>query len=205
VSEPGVTFDLLGGAEAAAHAGELQALHAEACACDAAPFADRFRVQRRQPGFVLAEARHGGYLVGYAFGMPLRPSTDWWRYLTTPLPDEVTAEHPGRTFALIELVVRASWRRQGIGRTLHDLILQDRPEERAALTVPPTANPAQNAFRNWGWRKVARTRGEQPGSLVSDVLVTTLPPGLQAPLVASPDPGPRPAGPLFSAGRMRMK
>lgn len=185
MSEPGVTFDLLGGAEAEAHAGELQALHAEACADDPAPFADRFRVQRRQPGFVLAEARHGGYLVGYAFGMPLRPSTDWWRYLTTPLPGEVTAEHPGRTFALVKLVIRASWRRQGIGRALHDLILRDRPEERAALTVPPVATSAQNAFRNWGWRKVARTRGEQPGSPVSDVLVTTLPAAPQAPLVAA--------------------
>ena len=114
------------------------------------PFADRFLVQRRQPGFVLAEARHGGYLVGYAFGMPLRPSTSWWRHLTTPLPDEVTAEHPGRTFALVELVVRASWRRQGIGRALHDLILRDRPEERATLTVPPAAIPAAECLQELG-------------------------------------------------------
>ncbi len=127
---PEITFQLLDGAQAAAHEAELQALHAEVYAGppyrrddDAAVFADRFRVQRRQPGFVLAEARHGGYLVGYAAGMPLRPSTSWWRHLTTPLPDEVTAEHPGRTFALTELLVRASWRRQGIGQALHDLIL----------------------------------------------------------------------------------
>ena len=169
-----MTFLLLDGTQAAAHAGDLQALHAEACADDAAPFAGRFVVQRRQPGFVLAEARHGGFLVGYAFGMPLRPSTSWWRYLTTPLPEEVTAEHPGRTFALAELLVRASWRRQGIGRALHDLILENRPEEPAALTIPPAATPAQHAFRIWGWHKVARTRGEQPGSPTSDVLVTAL-------------------------------
>jgi GNAT superfamily N-acetyltransferase len=130
---------------------------------------------RRQPGFVLAEARHGGYLVSYAFGMPLRPSTSWWRQLTTSLPDEVTTEHPGRTFALVELLVRASWRRQGIGATLHDLILENRPEERATLTMLPTATPAQQAFRKWGWRKVARTRDGGPGSSVSDVLITTLP------------------------------
>ena len=177
-----ITFQLLDGAQAAAHAVELQALHAEVYADppygrndDAARFAGRFRVQRRQPGFVLAEARHGGYLVGYAAGMPLRPSTSWWRDLTPPLPDEVTAEHPGRTFALADLLVRASWRRQGIARTLHDLILANRPEERATLTVLPAAIPAQNAFRSWGWRKVARTRDSHPGSPVSDVLVTTLP------------------------------
>jgi ribosomal protein S18 acetylase RimI-like enzyme len=181
VSAPDITFQLLDGAQAAAHAAGLQALHAEVYADppygrnDDAAFAGRFRVQRRQPGFVLAEARHGGYLVGYAAGMPLRPSTSWWRDLTTPLPDEVTAEHPGRTFALTELLVRASWRRQGIAQTLHDLILGSRPEERATLTVLPTAAPAQNAFQKWGWRKVARTRDPHPGSPVSDVLVTPLP------------------------------
>jgi ribosomal protein S18 acetylase RimI-like enzyme len=175
-------YRLLDGTRAAEHADELQALHAEVYAeppydrdDDAARFAERFRVQRRQPGFVLAEARHGGYLVGYATGMPLRPSTSWWRDLTTPLPDQMTAEYAGRTFALTDLLVRASWRRQGIGRTLHDLILQDRLEERATLTVLPAATPAQHAFQNWGWRKVARTRDPLPAIPVADVLVTALP------------------------------
>jgi ribosomal protein S18 acetylase RimI-like enzyme len=182
VPASGVTFQLLDGAQAAAHTGELHEIYAAVCAGrpylrdgDAAQFAHRFGVQRRQPGFALAEARSGGYLVGYAAGMPLRPSTSWWRGLTTPLPEEVTAEHPGRTFALTELLVRASWRRQGIGRALHDLILSDRPEERATLTVLPAATPAQNAFQKWGWRKVARTRDPQQGSSVADVLLTALP------------------------------
>lgn len=176
--EQDLTFQLLDGTQAAAQADELEALHAEVYADppyrrddDAAQFDRRFRVQRRQPGFVLAEARHGGYLVGYAAGMPLRPSTSWWRDLTTPLPDQVTAEHPGRTFAVVDLLVRASWRRQGIGQTLHDLILSGRAEERATVTVLLTATPAQNAFRKWGWRKIARTRDPRPGSPVSDVLV----------------------------------
>ena len=179
---PDITFQLLDGTQAAAHADELRALHAEVYADppyrradDAALFADRFGVQRRQPGFALAEARHGGYLVGYASGMPLRPSTSWWRSLTTAVPDEVTAEHPGRTFALIELAVRASWRRQGIGRALHDLLLGNRAEERATLTVLPAATAAQNAFQKWGWRKVARTHDPSSGWPVSDVLVTVLP------------------------------
>jgi len=173
---------LLDGRQAAGHTEELQPLHAEVYADppyrghhDAAPFADRFRVQCRQPGFVLAEARHGGYLVGYGSGRPLRQATSWWRDLTTLLPDAVTAEPPGRTFALTDLLVRASWRRQGIGQGLHDLILASRAEERATLTVLPAATPAQNAFRAWGWRKVARTRGPGPGSQVSDVLVAALP------------------------------
>jgi ribosomal protein S18 acetylase RimI-like enzyme len=181
VPAPEIAFELLDGAQAAAHEADLQALHAEVYADppylrdeDAAGFARRFRVQRRQPGFVLAEARSGGYLVGYAAGMPLRPSTSWWRDVTTPLPDDVTSEHQGRTFALVELLVRAPWRRQHIGQALHDLILRGRPEERATLAVLPAASPAQHAFRSWGWRKVARRREPGPGSPVSDVLVATL-------------------------------
>jgi ribosomal protein S18 acetylase RimI-like enzyme len=182
VTTPGMTFQLLDGTQAGPLAAELEALHAEIYAGplsgrddDAALFARRFRVQHRQPGFVLAEARHGGYLVGYAAGMPLRPATSWWRDLTTDLPDEVTAEYPGRTFALTGLLVRPAWRRQGTGQALHDLILRSRPEERATLTVRPAANPAQSALRSWGWRKVARTRDPRPGSAVADVLVMTLP------------------------------
>jgi GNAT superfamily N-acetyltransferase len=169
-----ISFQLLDGAQASADADELQALRAEVYGPDDGASAGRFRVQRRQPGFVLAEARNGGYLVGYAFGMPLRPSTSWWRQLTAPLPEEVTAEHPGRTFALADLAVRASWRRQGIGRDLHDLILRSRPEERATAVLAPAAAPAQHAFRSWGWRKVARTRDDAGGEQVADVLLTTL-------------------------------
>jgi GNAT superfamily N-acetyltransferase len=182
VVAPDMTFQLLNGTQASGHAAELRGLHAEVYASppygrsdDATLFAARFRVQSRQPGFALAEARHGGYLVGYAAGMPLRPSSSWWRELTTPVPADVTAEHPGRTFALTELLVRASWRRQGIGRALHDLLLRNRPEERATLIVLPAATPAQTAFQNWGWRKVARTRDPDAGSPISDVLITTLP------------------------------
>lgn len=178
---PGISFELLDGNEAGVRAAELAALHAEVYTGppylrddDAAVFPGRFRVQRRQPGFALAVAGHGGYPVGYAAGMPLRPSTSWWRDLTTPLPDEVTAEPPGRTFALVELVVRAAWRRQGIGRTLHDLLLTGRSEERATAVVLPAAAAAQRAFQDWGWRKVGRTRDPAAGSSVADVLVLSL-------------------------------
>ena len=178
---PGISFELLDGNDAGVRAAELAALHAEVYTGppylrddDAAVFPGRFRVQRRQPGFALAVAGHGGYPVGYAAGMPLRPSTSWWRDLTTPLPDEVTAEPPGRTFALVELVVRAAWRRQGIGRTLHDLLLTGRSEERATAVVLPAAVAAQRAFQDWGWRKVARARGADARSPVADVLLMSL-------------------------------
>ena len=180
----GLAYRLLDGAAVAELEDDLLALAAEVYGAGPVSGASpvhgdsavrQARVRRRQPGFALAEARHGGYLVGYAAGVPLRPSTSWWRGLTTPLPEEVTAEHPGRTFALAELLVRASWRRQGIGRDLHDLLLAGRAEERAVLTVPTGAGPAQRAFRAWGWQKLARTRGDNgardPAAPVLDLLL----------------------------------
>jgi GNAT superfamily N-acetyltransferase len=195
VPAPEIILRLLGGVEAAGSGEDIAALRAEACGApphrdsvsrdgasrdgasrDGADggFGRRFGRQRRQPGFVLAEARHGGYLVGYAFGVPLRPATSWWRDLTTPLPEELTAEHPGRTFALAELTVRAAWRRQGIGRDLHDLILDGRTEDRATAAIPVAAAPAQGAYQRWGWRKAARKHAEPPAAALLDVLLLDL-------------------------------
>jgi GNAT superfamily N-acetyltransferase len=177
-----IRFELFDGRQAAEHAAELQAVHEDACTGqsgtgedDTARVAGSLEVQRRQPGFVLAAAHSGGYLIGYATGMPLRPSTSWWRDLTTSLPERVTSEHPGRTFALTDLVVRPAWRRQRIGAYLHDLILSGRAEERATVLIPPTATAAQAAFQSWGWHKIARIRAAESGSPASDVLIIELP------------------------------
>jgi GNAT superfamily N-acetyltransferase len=175
MSVSGGTLHVLDGRQAVAREIELIALHDEVCGTGDADFARRLGVWRRQPGFVLAEARHGGYPVGYACGLPLRPSTDWWRDLTAPLPATDTAERPGRTFALTQLLVRAPWRRQGIAAELHDLILDGRGEERATVKIPPGAAAAQAALRNWGWTKVARGHGPGPAAPIVDVLTRPLP------------------------------
>jgi hypothetical protein len=179
VTTPDLVFGLLDGKQAARQAAELLTVHAEVYADPPyrwdedrqGQFARRFAVLCRQPGFVLAQARHGEYLVGFAFGLPLRPSTDWWRTLTTPLPAEVTTEYPGRSFALTDLLVRAPWRRQRIGETLHDLIMGDRSEERGICVVLSAATPAQSACLRWGWRKIARKQEPTAGSPVFDVFV----------------------------------
>jgi ribosomal protein S18 acetylase RimI-like enzyme len=168
---PEITLRLLDGRQAAEHAEDFTALHGEVCPSEDLDFGRRFAVHRRQPGFVLAEARHGEFLVGYAYGAPLRQSTSWWRGVTTPLPEDVTEEYPGRTFALTGLAVRAAWRRQGIGRDLYDLVLESRREERATTLVPPEAAAARQAFQNWGWNRVARTRDD---SGVADLLLVKL-------------------------------
>ena len=82
----GITFLLRDGGAAAERDAELLTLRAEECGAsgDDAVTARQLRVRHRQPGYVLAEARHGGYLVAYASGLPLRPSTSWWKDQTSP-------------------------------------------------------------------------------------------------------------------------
>lgn len=137
-------------------------------------FRERFAAQRQQPGFTLVTARHDGALVGVGFGVTLQPSTPWWQNLLAPLPDDVTREHPGRTFAVVELLVHPSWRRRHVATAIHDRLLRHRPEQRATLTVLPDAAPARAAYRTWGWRKVAQKRNPLPGAPVFDVMLRTL-------------------------------
>jgi GNAT superfamily N-acetyltransferase len=137
-------------------------------------FEERLEAQRQQDGFALVGARIGGELVGFTFGVTLRPESRWWSGLLSPVGESVTRESPSRTLAVVELLVRSPWRRLGIGKRLHDMLLADRPEERATLTVLPEARPAQLAYAKWGWTKVAQKRNPLPGAPVFDVLIKPL-------------------------------
>ena len=88
-------------------------------------------------------------------------------------------ELTGRGTRLQELIVEfvRGTAPQRLKRHIKPLeVIHGRPEERATLTVLPAAGPAQNAFRTWGWNRIARTRSEaDPAAPVADVLITALP------------------------------
>lgn len=177
-----IEFAAVGGEQAMRHLDELVDLYTEVYAEPpyewgqehAELFTQRFHGQLQQDGFTLVEARDDGQLVGLGFGVTLLPNTPWWRNLTTPAAEALTQERPRRTFALVELLVRAPWRRQHIAEAIHDRLLDNRVEERATLTVLPAAAAARAAYRKWGWRLVARKRNPLPGSPVFDVMVKQL-------------------------------
>jgi predicted GNAT superfamily acetyltransferase len=102
-----ITFQRLDGRQAAAHEGELRVVHREVygAADQGAVFAGRLRVWRRQRGFVLAEARHGDYLVGFAAGMPLRSSTSWWKGLITAALGRLVTRVCTMTFAVVARLI----------------------------------------------------------------------------------------------------
>jgi ribosomal protein S18 acetylase RimI-like enzyme len=131
-------------------------------------------VQCQREGAGLIVARNAGQLIGFGFGLTLPSSKAWWFDLATEVEPGLTDEPPGRTFALLELGVRKPWQRHGVATRLHDLLLEGRPEERATLTVLPTALAAQAAYAKWGWYKVAQKYNPLPDSPLFDVLLKDL-------------------------------
>jgi GNAT superfamily N-acetyltransferase len=99
-----------------------------------------------------------GDLAGFAFGHQLTTDTKWWTGATTELDADLTREESGRTFAIIELAVRAPYRRIGIARAMHEKLLIDAHEDRATLLVRPEATPAMTAYQHWGYAKVGDLR-----------------------------------------------
>lgn len=125
---------------------------------DFADFADRWPWYVARPGFRLVTAEAAGRTIGFAFGFQLTPDTGWWSGMLDLVDPETVTEHEGRTFAVIELAVLASHRKQGIGRALHDQLLRDRAEERVTLTVRPEAAAVVAMYDAWGYAPVGRNR-----------------------------------------------
>jgi GNAT superfamily N-acetyltransferase len=111
------------------------------------------------PTFGIAIAPADDELIGFAYGFTLPANTKRWTRLKEPVSVQVTTEWPGRTFVLFDYAVRAPYRGRGIGRRLHDALLGSRSEERATLTVQPTAAETKWIYEHWGWHQVGQVEG----------------------------------------------
>lgn len=115
----------------------------------------RFDRHARKPGFRLVLAVDRGKPVALAYGFRLPADTAWWSETLEPVPDEVAYEDGKRTFAVFELAVDPSRRREHLAARVHDALLAGRAEQRAVLNVRQDAKPAQAAYKAWGYRRVA--------------------------------------------------
>ena len=149
-------------------------VHVEACHGpageefhDRQAFLLRFADDVRRTGFdmVVASDRR---MTGVGYGFVLDRADDWWRGLRGSAPqqlEELTAS--GQVFALAELMVVPSHRRQGIATRLVDqLLLRSDAAVVTALVGPqnPDSEAATGALRAWGWSRVGDLG---PGSGVS--------------------------------------
>lgn len=128
-----------------------------------------------EPSFGIATCESDEQLAGFAYGYRLRPGTGWWQGFLEPVPEDIAREWPGRTFALIDLAVDPAWRGRGLGRKLTETLLASRSEQRATLSVQPTATAAQAFYVHLGWHRVGRQK--MPPGVVSpffDIYVVEL-------------------------------
>jgi GNAT superfamily N-acetyltransferase len=126
---------------------------------EAEQYKRRFGHLISDPTFGIAIAWLGTELVGFAYGHALRPATKWWDGFIVPVSAQITTEWEGRTFALIDFAVAESVRNTGVGRQLHDTLLDSRQEERATLAMEPKAHHAKVVYEHWGWQVAGRLRG----------------------------------------------
>jgi len=131
-------------------------------------FLQRTGQQVRNDSFILVSARHGRELAGFAFGFAF--GTDrWWGGEAVPAPAELTGSP---RFAVIELNVRETYRRRGIGRQLLKTLLTQQDAPYATLLADPEA-PAHAMYQRWGWKVVGSVRAA-PDSRTYDALVLDL-------------------------------
>lgn len=125
-----------------------------------AEFLDRFAQEIFLPRARLVVARCGDLPVGYAFGYPLPADTGWWKAMEGETTAEFVAETGERTLGIVELAVRAGWRRQGVAARMHTHLLEGLGVERVTLAVrpEPEAAPAHAAYAAWGYRQVGSWR-----------------------------------------------
>ncbi|MDG4857063.1 GNAT family N-acetyltransferase [Streptomyces sp. T-3] len=141
---------------------------------EVAEFIESFAHQvASRPGFRLVLAHDGDQVVGFTYGYFLPASSTWWRGLLAPQPEEFTNEDGHRTFAIIELAVRKSYRRRGIAHRMHTALLAGVTAERVALNVrpEPEAAPAQHAYAHWGYQLVGDTRPWDEAPLYQSLLL----------------------------------
>jgi ribosomal protein S18 acetylase RimI-like enzyme len=125
------------------------------------------------PGFRLIVAEHDGQAIGAVYGHQLLPDTKWWDNALERLPDDVSTERPGRTVAIIDMMVRQEWRRRGVAEAMHTHLLAGRTEERVTLLVDPANTPAREVYRKWGYDVAGRIQ-PFPDSPKYDAMVKSL-------------------------------
>lgn len=152
---------------------------------DGDPFFSRDTAAKRldgaleMDGFQVLTARQNDELTGYVYGVSLTPDKPWWTRISDELDVDLKLHaEAGDIFWLRELLVREPWRNAGLGRRLHDAIIEQRmtdfKETWTTLTCIVDNEPAYSAYLRWGYEIVGQIR-HAPESPLYDAMI--LPPG----------------------------
>ncbi|MFE6967962.1 GNAT family N-acetyltransferase [Isoptericola sp. NPDC057653] len=107
-------------------------------------------------GYRLVTAHADGGLVGFAWGYVGQRGQYWSDLLVEALPPDVADAWVGDHFELVELGVLAAWRGHGVGRRLHDAVLEGVGRRSLLLTSEAEDDPAVGLYRRSGWQRLGR-------------------------------------------------
>jgi ribosomal protein S18 acetylase RimI-like enzyme len=128
--------------------------------------ANRLPLHVRRDDFVFLVAREGTELAGFGYGYT-GSYKQWWtehvaRALTAVQREEwLDPPH----FEIVELHVRPSWQRRGVGSALLAQLLSRQPHDRALLSTQSGSKKARNFYAKNGWTELAQVdfgRGYPP-------------------------------------------
>ena len=156
-------IDVLDQAQALQVAAELAAVYRSAFGApgydeDAAE-AERFATEQlllyaQREGFKLVVARlpSPAGIVGFAYGYTGQRGQWWSDRVAETAPAEIVTAWIGGHFEVVEMAVSVEAQGQGLGSSLHDVLMADLPHQKALLTTYVDDRPASRLYRRKGWQ-----------------------------------------------------
>jgi ribosomal protein S18 acetylase RimI-like enzyme len=125
--------------------------------------ADMFIRHAKRSGYRLVVATQDAAVAGFSWGYIGERGQYWTDLVCEALPGRVADEWAGGHFEFVELAVAPKYRRHGLGRRLHDSLLEGVSRKALLSTTDDLADPAVRLYLSGGWRRLGLLR---PGTQV---------------------------------------
>jgi ribosomal protein S18 acetylase RimI-like enzyme len=125
--------------------------------------ADMFARHAGRDGYRLVVGRDDSAVAGFAGGYTGQRGQYWSDLVVSALPGDVTDEWVGGHFEFVELAVTQANRRHGLGRRLHDALLDGVTSNCLLSTADDPGDAAVRLYASRGWYRLGLLR---PGTQV---------------------------------------
>ena len=121
---------------------------------------DMFARHAGRTGYRLVVATAGPTIAGFSWGYIGERGQFWPDLVARELP-AVAQEWVGGHFEFVTLGVAPEYRRRGLGRRLHDTLLDDVDRKALLSTTADPADPAVRLYLSRGWRRLGALKPDR--------------------------------------------